>query len=127
MIDKIISEIKNERLKQGLSESALAKMIAVDQNKVWRLLNGKTKRPDMETIDKLRLALGIVSEPDSSYTVASVHRKITPEEEQLLQILESEPDIRDAVKALIELPPRKRKIHLGKMFEDLEKLEERKD
>lgn len=126
-MSKIISQIKEELTKQGVSETKLASMVGASQKSVNNLLAGRTKRLDMALIEKLRDALGIVSEPDSSYTVASVHRKITPEEEQLLQILESEPDIRDAVKVLIELPARKRKIHLGKMFEDLEKLEERKD
>lgn len=126
-MSKIISQIKEELTKQGVSETKLASIVGASQKSVNNLLAGRTKRLDMALIEKLQGALGIVSEPDSGYTVAAVHRKITPEEEQLLQILESEPDIRDAVKALIELPPRKRKIHLGKMFEDLEKLEEGKD
>ena len=62
-MNNLIFEIIEERKKQGLSETALATRIGVDQNKVWRLLNGKTKRLDLELIEKLRGALGMVAEP----------------------------------------------------------------
>jgi transcriptional regulator with XRE-family HTH domain len=68
MIKEIILKIEKARIDQGFSETALAKMIEVDQNKVWRFLNGKTKRPDMELINKLQAALNIVSEPPTPYT-----------------------------------------------------------
>lgn len=123
MINKIISEIVLEREKQGLSETALAKKAGLDQNKVWRLLNGKTKRPDLDAIEKLRSTLGLVSEPETPYGVTSVHRTLTPQEEELLKIMSEIPEARDAVLTMALLPERKRKIRVGQMLQDLEDIE----
>lgn len=72
------------------------------------LITGKTER------------LSHVSEPATDY------KKLTPEEEELLKILEEKPNIRKSVEAMALLPENKQIIHLGKMFEDLEKIEEGK-
>lgn len=60
----------------------------------------------------------IVCEPPSEYMPS------TPEEENLLKMIEEIPDAREVLEVILSLPSRKRKIYLGKMLEDLEKLEE---
>jgi len=60
----------------------------------------------------------IISEPSQEYSLP------TAEEEELLKLIEETPDAREALEVMIALPPRKRKIYLGKMLEDLEKIEE---
>jgi len=67
-MDKIISDIKNELVNQGLSESELARRAGFTQLKVNRLLNGITKRLDMAVIDKLRQTLGMASSPSAPST-----------------------------------------------------------
>jgi len=126
-MDKIILKLKKELEKQGVSESFLARKAGVTQKKVNNLLSGKTKRLDPELISVLYEALGIAEDQPPAYGVTAIHRVITPEEENLLKILEEVPDVREAIEAMVALPPRKRKIHLGKMLEDLEKIEEGKD
>jgi len=121
MIKEIISKIESARINKGISETALAKLIGVDQNKVWRFLNGKTKRPDVDLIDKLQLALGLIAEPASDYSVIAIHIKITPEEEKLLQALRRLPDAREGVEAMLKLSPGKLKIKVGEMLEEIEK------
>ena len=61
-MEKIILTIKNALLERRLSESALARLVGEDQNKVNRLLSGKTKRLDTELVGKLCGALGIAEE-----------------------------------------------------------------
>lgn len=58
-MDKIISDIKEALVKQGVSETKLAKIAHVDQTKVNRLLGGKVKKPDFEVLTKLCEALGL--------------------------------------------------------------------
>jgi len=80
MIKEIISKIEAERIKQGISETALAKKIHVDQNKVWRFLSGKTKRPDMDLIEKIHAELGMVSEPQTPYESSKHDDDLHPDE-----------------------------------------------
>lgn len=122
-MNNLIFEIAEERRKQGISETALAAKIGVDQNKVWRLLNGKTKRLDLDLIEKLRGALGMVAEPLTAYGISTIHQAITPGEAELLEVLRESPDSRDLVEAYIKLPPRKQKIFLGKLLEVVEEVE----
>jgi len=122
----IIDTIKKELAKQELSETGLAKKAGVHQNTVNRFLSGKTKRLDTQLVMKLQDALGIVADPETAYGVTTVHRQLKPEEEALLKMLDEVPEVREAIRTLAQLPERKRKIHLGKMLEDLEKLEEGK-
>ncbi len=65
-----------------------------------------------------------VAEGEPSYSVSTIHRALTPEEERLLEILKVFPDVREAMEAFIQLPPRKQKIYLGKLLEEVEKLQE---
>lgn len=122
-MNNLIFEIAEERKKQGISETALAAKIGVDQNKVWRLLNGKTKRLDLELIEKLRGALGMVAEPLTGYGISTIHQAITPGEAELLELLRESPDSRELVEAYIKLPLRKQKIFLGKLLEVVEEVE----
>src|SRR6185369_17462672 len=121
---KIIEQINETLRLRKLSETKLAEMAGEPQKKVNNLLAGRTKRLDPKLIQKLTAVLGIVADTGEVYGVTTVHRSITPEEENLLKILESVPDIREAMEGMIALPERKRKIHLGRILEDLEKLED---
>lgn len=68
----------------------------------------------------------VAKEPPMGYAVSGIHRKLSPDEERLLEIMGTVPEAREAMETFLQLPERKRKIHLGKMLEDLEKLEEEK-
>lgn len=125
-MNKIILAIRKELELQRLSETKLAEKAGLTQVKVSRLLNGTTKRIDPEVITKLQLALGIVADPETVYGVETIHRTLSPEQEKLLQILETMPDVRLAVEGLAGLPERKVKIHVGRILEDLDKIEEEK-
>lgn len=122
-MNNLIFEIIQERKKQGISETALAARIGVDQNKVWRLLNGKTKRLDLELIEKLRGALGMVAEPATGYGISTIHQALTPGEAELMELLREAPDSREVVEAYIKLPPRKQKIFMGKLLEAVDEAE----
>lgn len=67
MFSKIISEIKNELEKQGISQAAIARRIGEEQKNVNNLLAGRTKRINIEMVEKLRGALGMVAEPQEVY------------------------------------------------------------
>jgi transcriptional regulator with XRE-family HTH domain len=80
-ISKILEVIE----KQGESQSALAKKIGFPQKTVNELLSGKTRKPNIEIIEKLQIALGIVSESQAAYAVIGIHQQTTPEENEVLQ------------------------------------------
>lgn len=61
-MNKIILEINKEMEKQGLSQTALARIAGIEQKKVNRLLSGVTKRLDMEVVTALRVALEMVAD-----------------------------------------------------------------
>jgi transcriptional regulator with XRE-family HTH domain len=84
-MDKIILDLKKEIEKQGLSETKAAALAGVEQRTVNRMLAGKTKKPDIEVIKKLQVALGLVAEPETIYAVSGIHQQVTPEENELLR------------------------------------------
>jgi len=112
------------------------KLLGVGNNMVSVYESGQTW-PKPQTLDKIIElsgkpadwllygkgddAGGIVSELPEEYPAA------TPEERRLLDILKEDPQAKEGLEAMIALPPRKRTIYLGKMFEDLEKLTEEKE
>lgn len=126
-MNKVITKIKEEMEKQGLTTpKMLAKVGITDEKEIRktnRYLSEKTKKIESQWVSMVCGVLNISEDQSQPCGVAKVHRLITPEEENLLQILESEPDVRDAIKAMIALPKRKQKIYLGKMLEDLEEIE----
>jgi transcriptional regulator with XRE-family HTH domain len=125
-MDKIILEIRKEREKQGISEAELARRVGATQKRVNNFLAGKTKRLDMELVGMLNHALGI-AEPDSPvYGVTAIHRALTPEEEQLLEIVRGIPEASDTLRAMAQLSDRRRKIQLGKILEAVEDEEEKR-
>lgn len=126
-MNEIIKQIKKEMEKQGLTTpKMLAKVGITDAKEIRktnRCLAGKTEKLESRWVSLVCGVLNISEDQSSQYGVAKVHRLISPEEEKLLKILESEPDVHDAIKAMIALPKRKQKIYLGKMLEDLEVIE----
>ena len=70
---KIISEIKNEMEKQGLTTPRLLLRLGISEEKevrkVNRLLAGDTKRPDLDLVGRLRGALGMVADQTPGYGV----------------------------------------------------------
>lgn len=58
-MQKIISDIVQERIKQGLSESRLSVLAGLDQKNVNNILTGRTKKPDYMSIVSMQQALGI--------------------------------------------------------------------
>ena len=58
-MENIILQINNALNNQGISQTAIAKKIEVDQKTVNRLLAGKTKKPDIKVIEALISELGI--------------------------------------------------------------------
>lgn len=126
-MNEIIVKIKEEMEKQGLTTpKMLAKVGITDEKEIRktnRYLSEKTKKIEAQWVSMVCGVLNISEDQSQTYGVAKVHRLISPDEENLLQILESEPDVYDAIKAMIALPKRKQKIYLGKMLEDLEEIE----
>lgn len=66
-MNPIVIKIKEEMVRQGLSEQRLADKAGLTQNKVHRIVSGKAKRLDIEAINSLVSALGIDSS-DASVT-----------------------------------------------------------
>lgn len=66
-MNPIVIKIKEEMVRQGLSEQKLADKAGLTQNKVHRIVSGKAKRLDIEAINSLVSALGIDS-GDASVT-----------------------------------------------------------
>lgn len=127
MLSKIISEIKNELEKQGISQSAIARRIGEEQKNVNNLLAGRTKRINAELVEKLRGALGMAADPQTAYGVAAIHQSMTPAEAQLLEILRQAPDTIEMIEAYIKLPSRKQKIMTGKILEALDEAERERE
>lgn len=65
-----------------------------------------------------------VGEQQVRYEVTTVHRTVSLEIAKLLDALEVFPDVREAMEAFIALPPRKQKIYLGKLLEEVDKMRE---
>ncbi len=101
-MDKIISDIKNELVNQGLSESELARRAGFTQLKVNRLLNGITKRIDLAVIDKLRQTLGLSSSssvPSTGQGVSCGEREtLTRKQQILLELCSDEVLLDEAIK-----------------------------
>lgn len=91
MREKILS-IKKEMENQGISHNRIAVMIGEDQTKISRLLSGKTKKPDFEVVEKLRGALGMVSEPATGYGISTTPQALTPGEAEALRIMRECPE-----------------------------------
>ena len=133
-VKKIGNKIRGKRLEKKLSQTILAEHLGTHQSMISSLENGE-RLPDLEfaarfseffevSLDWLIVDLPVsVNEDQEEYAAGKKH-EMTAGELELLQILETVPDIRETIKTMIELPERKRKIYLGKMLEDLEKLEE---
>lgn len=69
-MDKINSDINKALVNQGISQTAIAKMVDVEQKTVNRLLSGKTKKPDMRVVEKLKTVLGLdTSRPAEAYDI----------------------------------------------------------
>lgn len=131
---EIGQRIKQALAAAGLNQRALARRLNITDASVSAYVLGDARMTEESyvvlsemcgvSIDWLITGkldrLAEVNEPETEY------KKTTPEEEDLLRILQECPDIRKAVKAMIQLPERKQIIHLGKMLEDLEKIEEGK-
>lgn len=84
--------------------------------------------------DKFKVSLdwlvsGIAIPNNNGFEVAESqadYRSLTLDEEYLLKVLSNHPNIKLVIEAMIQLPERKQIIQLGKMLEDLEKIEEGK-
>lgn len=69
-MQEIILKIRESMKKQGLSEQKLANLAGLTQNKVHRIISGETQKLDIQSINKLYGALGIVSELEVPYAGA---------------------------------------------------------
>jgi transcriptional regulator with XRE-family HTH domain len=120
--------------RSGVNQKRLAEETGVSPPSVTAWLQGTSNMPVEAyeavsrlcgvSIDWIILGGSVVIKEDQEEYCGKV--AITPEEENLLKILEDVPDIHETIKTMIELPERKRKIYLGKMLEELEKLEDEK-
>ena len=124
-MDKIIFAIKKQKEIQNLSDNALAKKAGLNQVRVSRLLNGTTKKLDLEVIEKLQKALGVAEEPQP-YGVTSMHRALTPDEEKLLKMMEVVPGAKFILMGLMDLDEKTRTIEVGEMLKNLDKLKSEK-
>lgn len=75
-----ISKIVEARASQGISETQLAAKCGLTQKTLNNLLSGRTKRLDMDVVNRLNEALGIVSEPLTGYEVTSVQQSLPLDE-----------------------------------------------
>ena len=58
-MEKIILALDNALKNQGISQTAIAKKLGIDQTIVNRLITGKTKKPDMRIVHALAVELGV--------------------------------------------------------------------
>jgi transcriptional regulator with XRE-family HTH domain len=84
-MDNNILEIKKAIEKQGVTGRQAAIKAGLPVNTVSRILGGVTKKPDMEVIKKLQIALGLVAGIDPTYAGSSDRQQITQEENELLR------------------------------------------
>jgi len=119
MINIIISKIEEELSKRGMSETALAKQIDVDQNKVWRFLTGKTKRPDVDLINKIQIALGIDLLP--TQTVSEPKAPYSAEEKEIIELLKDHPLIKLSILEMAKLPEDRQYEEYKKLKEEVKK------
>ena len=99
----IISKIVEARASQGISETQLASKVGLTQKTLNNLLSGRTKRLDMDVVNKLNTVLGLVSEPLTGYEAATIHRALTPDQEQILQVLEGKPIAQQFIMDMMQL------------------------
>lgn len=131
---KIGNKVREKRLERKLSQTALADHLGTHQSIISSIENGE-RLPDLDLAAKFseffQISLDwfitdqvITVKEDGEHYGLGDPRGMTAGEMELLKILEDVPDIRETIKTMIELPERKRKIYLGKMLEDLERIEE---
>lgn len=66
----------------------------------------------------------VAEEPPAEWGTVAFHRKLTPDQDELLRIMEQiGPDARELMEAFIRLPKSKQKKRLGEMLADLEEIE----
>lgn len=111
-----MNTIKREKI----TEQAITDKTGIPQSTVHRLIYGKNKKLDLPKIRAIQNALGIISEPEQSYGVTAIHRKITPEEEALLQKLNDQPELKEGLEEMMKLSPRQLKKHVGLMIADID-------
>jgi transcriptional regulator with XRE-family HTH domain len=128
---EIGARIKESLVKKKMTQRALAELLKTTDTTVSNYIKGSSGIPAEVyvfiselcgvSIDWLmtgKESLNYVSESQLEYALSA------REEKALHKLLEDFPEARETMEAMIALPPRKRKIYLGKMLEDLEKLEE---
>lgn len=125
MSNNISKIIRDARKQKSMTLKTLSAESGVSVGHLSEFENGKTDLGGEKLISVCRvLGVNIGAEPDEAYRVTAIHRKITLEEEQILRIFSDDPDAIEDLETLIALPKNKRKIYVGKMLEDLEKLKE---
>lgn len=88
---------------------------AFNISEYW-LLTGKGEMYDNTTT---------VAETSEPYRVARFIRPLTPEQEEVLKLLEEDPAAKEMFETYIRLPKSKKRMHLARMLEDLEELQEK--
>jgi transcriptional regulator with XRE-family HTH domain len=128
------------QMKGGISQAKLASLLGVPAYKIKYAEIGNDKISS-ELAYLLEEKLGVnlkwvltgappmmkngevaLQETGVHYEVSSIHVPLTVEENKLLDALRVFPDVREAMEAFLQLPPRKQKIYLGKLLEEVEKL-----
>lgn len=125
-------EVKQNTLSSWIGRDSL------DEDLIYRKCDGinydwlKTAKGEMwrdeqkayDAVGKVREAYG--GETRQKGNVIAVHPPLTPGEKELLEALREFPEVREAMEAFIRLPKRKQIIYLGKLLEEIDRLEERK-
>lgn len=125
MVDKKIGQLLKEyRKKKKLSQEAIAAKLNISKDYVSKIEKGD-RDPSERTKAGILVLINGISELGQSYGVVAVHRELSPDQERWLKMLEEFPEARESFEALVHLPKRNQKIHLGDILKDLVK-EERK-
>lgn len=100
---KIGDRIKEARLRAGLTQEELAKMVGVTKGSIANYETGVSV-PKVECLYPLMAALGVDANYVYGVTPDDGSMRVSPREKQLVIAYRSHPDMQDAVDRLLQLP-----------------------
>lgn len=149
MIEKFCNRLEILIKENKTKKRDLAEEIGKSPQSITEMVKGRMN-PSLETIRAIARFYKVseewlehgsghkIMEESPGYAPSVFYEKLDPAESEVLKLLRDSPEIQtivkvlgvskdaqqdaiDAVEVLVKLPKNKRKKHLGKMFEDLEK------
>lgn len=118
---------------RNFSQGDLSRLTGFPVQQISKYERGENV-PGSKNLSKIAEALNVtvsmltgetVAETSEPYRVARFIRPLTPEQEEVLKLLEEDPAAKEMFETYIRLPKSKKRMHLARMLEDLEELQEK--